>query len=80
MNTEQNKRHKNIMFWDDERGLGNSLIVTLVYGKQFSTDIGTKEHVRGFDTVKEALQAVRESVDCDCDVCKNYLDNKKVNK
>ena len=65
------------MFWDDERGLGNSLIVTLIYGKQFSTDIGTSEHVRGFDTVKEALQAVRESVDCDCDICKNNLDKKR---
>ncbi|MDI1299776.1 hypothetical protein [Methylotenera sp.] len=67
------KRHKNILYWDDERSLGNSLIVTLVYGKQFSADVGTGEHVRGFDTVKDALREVRTAVDCDCSNCKKHL-------
>jgi hypothetical protein len=67
------QRHKNIMHWDDERALGNSLIVSLIHGKQFSADIGTGEHVRGFDTVKEAMSEVRSAVDCDCNDCKKHL-------
>lgn len=63
------QRHKNILHWDDERNIGNSLIVTLVHGKQFSADVGSGEHVRGFDTVKEAMDEVRQAVDCNCASC-----------
>jgi len=67
------QRHKNILHWDDERSIGNSLIVSLIHGKQFSADIGTGEHVRGFDTVKEAMSEVRSAIDCNCNECKKYL-------
>ena len=60
-------KNKKIMFWDDERDIGNSLIVTLNYGYRFAADDG---HVRGFDTIKEAKQAVREAVHCDCEECR----------
>lgn len=69
----KSQRHKNILHWDDERSLGNSLIVSLVPGKQFSADVGTGEHVRGFDTIKEAMSEVRSAVDCSCDDCKREL-------
>jgi len=65
----QKKRHKNIQHWDDERDIGNSLIVSLIPGKQFSADVGSGEHVRGFDTVKEAMEEVRAAVDCRCQSC-----------
>lgn len=68
-NSNQQHRHKNIQHWDDERSIGNSLIVTLIKGKQFSADIGTGEHVRGFDTIKEAMSEVRSAVDCSCQSC-----------
>jgi len=42
------QRHRKIEHWDDERGIGNSLIVTLVPGYRFSEP---GEHARGFDRV-----------------------------
>lgn len=66
---QQKQRHKNILHWDDERSLGNSLIVSLIPGKQFSADVGAGEHVRGFDTVNEAMADVRSAVDCTCQAC-----------
>lgn len=61
------QRHKKIEHWDDERSIENSLIVTLKKGWYFGE---RGEHVRGFDTVKEAMQEVVESQPCDCSVCK----------
>jgi hypothetical protein len=40
--------------WDDERTLGNGIIVTLKPGHFFDDDCG----VRGFDTIREARAAV----------------------
>lgn len=47
---------EHVEFWDDERKIGNSLIVTLEPGLSFEE----REHcgVRGFDTIKAALRAV----------------------
>lgn len=59
-------KHKKVMFWDDERSIGNSLIVTLNKGWRFEE---RGEHVRGFDTVREAKQEVRGSQPCDCSDC-----------
>lgn len=58
--------------WDDERAIGNSLIVTLAYG--YSFDPNSHEGVRGFDTVKEARHAtaLRRIHKCRCEEC---LDN-----
>ena len=58
--------HK-VMFYDDERDIGNSIIVTLNYGWHFAAYPG--EHVRGFDTTREAKQAIKEAVKCDCEDC-----------
>ena len=65
-----------IMYWDDERNIGNSLIVTLNYGWHFGTGealAGDAEHVRGFDTVKDAEQAVREVSPCNCIECQKEV-------
>ena len=61
-----NKRHRWIEYWDDERSIGNSLIVTLIKGRRFSEN---GEHVRGFDTIKEAMDDVRASSKCTCKDC-----------
>jgi hypothetical protein len=60
------QRHSRILHWDDERSIGNSLIVTLAGGWKFSADPLSNEHVRGFDTVKEAMAEVRSAIPCDC--------------
>jgi hypothetical protein len=60
-------RLKKIEYWDDERSIGNSLIVTLKTGWRFKE---RAEHVRGFDTKREALAEVRSAVRCDCEQCK----------
>lgn len=59
-------KHSKIEHWDDERGIGNSLIVTLKKGWRFE-DRG--EHVRGFDTKKEAMQEVMAAQPCGCAEC-----------
>lgn len=59
-------KHAKIEFWDDERAIGNSLIVTLNRGWRFD-DVG--EHVCGFDTKREAMRAVRAAERCDCAYC-----------
>ena len=41
---------------DDERGIGNGIIVILLPGHFFYDDCG----VMGFDTVREARTAIRE--------------------
>jgi hypothetical protein len=65
-------RHKRIKHWDDERADGNSLIVTLQEGWAFypSPDEASAEHVRGFDTVAEAMARVRRTEPCSCARCK----------
>lgn len=40
--------------WDDERDIGNGIIVTLVHGAYFYDDCG----VMGFDTPKQANAAI----------------------
>ncbi len=62
-------KSKKVMHWDDERSIGNSLIVTLNYAWKFTSDALGVEHVLGFDTATEARAAVREAVPCDCPEC-----------
>ena len=60
-------KHSRIEYWDDERAIGNSLIVTLVKGWRFEEK---GEHVRGFDTKREAMAEVRAAKRCDCEQCR----------
>ena len=60
---------KKAWFWDDERSIGNSLIVTLKYGWCFEPET----HVMGFDTVKDAKEAVRDAKPCRCEECVEEL-------
>lgn len=59
-------KHRKIECVDDERDIGNSLIVTLKRGWRFE-DVG--EHVRGFDSKSEALSEVRNARPCECGDC-----------
>lgn len=61
------KSHPWVEFVDDERAIGNSLIVALHYGRSRPGNPG--EHVIGADTEAEALQEVRDSVPCRCEEC-----------
>ncbi len=46
---------KIVEHWDDERSIGNGIIVTLKAGYYFYDDCG----VMGFDTTREAREAIR---------------------
>lgn len=65
-------RHRWVKHWDDERDLGHSIIVTLIDGYAFipHADQNVAEHVDGFDTVKQALEAIRAAKPCTCQRCK----------
>jgi hypothetical protein len=69
MNLTKPKYMMRVEFWDDERGIGNSLIVTLHYG--FSFDLNDHEGVKGFDTIKEAKEGIKNSRICKCKECLN---------
>ena len=63
-------KHSKIEYWDDERNIGNGIIVTLNWGWSFEPN----EHngVQGFDLVKEAEHAVRkQTYPCHCEECKS---------
>jgi len=60
-------KHTKVEHWDDERSIGNSLIVTLKRGWAF--DPKEREHVRGFDTRREAMADIRKAQRCDCGEC-----------
>ena len=66
--------NKAIEHWDDERRIGNGIIVTLHYGWSFEP---THEGVRGFDTVREAREATRLKAlyRCRCQQCIRYSHN-----
>lgn len=61
---------KHIEYWDDERSIGNGVLVTLAYGWSFEP----REHagVRGFDTITEARrESAKKSIyPCACDICR----------
>jgi hypothetical protein len=67
-------KDKRIKWWDDERDIGNCLIVTLAHGWAFEPHDNecVAEHVRGFDTVKEArgkFRGVASARPCKCQRC-----------
>ena len=62
-----------IAFWDDERGLGNALIVTLATGWCWAEEQGA--HVQGFDTVEAVRLALRKTVPCRCASCRQDANN-----
>ena len=70
------QRHRKILHWDDERDLGNSLIVTLANGWAFDPhpDERIAQHVDGFDTVKDAMRAVRNAPACRCQRCLGLIE------
>ena len=55
-----------IRHWDDERDMGNSLIITLEKGFCFGC---SGEHVYGFDTVREAITGIKGAISCKCSTC-----------
>lgn len=61
--------HPRVEHWDDEREIGNSLIVTLRRGWRFSSDPFIPVHVEGYDTVKAAQAGVRSALPCKCERC-----------
>lgn len=63
-----------IAHWDDERGIGNSLIVSLKDGWHWAGINPTPgNHVEGFDTVKEVVDELRNTKPCECETCRKAL-------
>lgn len=64
---------KHIENADDERAIGNGVIITLAYG--FSFEGSCHEGVRGFDNFREAraASARRKIHICNCQLCKDHL-------
>lgn len=64
------KTPKHIQHWDDERSIGNGIIVTLRFGFSFEN----KRHlgVKGFDSIRDAILGTRikHIYVCDCLQCK----------
>lgn len=58
-----------VEYWDDERALGNSLIVTLKRGWKWSFDPRTPTHVEGFDRAQDARKALKSVMPCTCAEC-----------
>jgi len=63
------KRAKTHCFehYDDERNIGNGIIVTLKRGFQWGDDKNC--HVRGFDSVADLRDDLWMIRHCDCDYC-----------
>ncbi len=66
MHTLPKKYQERIAHWDDERDMGNSIIITLKDGWCFEFP---GQHVEGFDTLTSARGAVRNSKKCQCSEC-----------
>jgi hypothetical protein len=62
------KYRDRVEHWDDERALGNSLIVSLKPGWYWLAE-GEGVHVRGFDTIAEAKSDLRDTAPCCCPEC-----------
>lgn len=63
------KYRERIQHWDDERDIGNSIIVSLNKGFEFGIDSFECRHVEGFDNVKDAVAGIRNSKPCACADC-----------
>jgi hypothetical protein len=57
MSLEKLRKHPRVEIVDDERGIGNGVIVTLKKGWTF--DPAFDNRVRGEDTIREMLESVR---------------------
>lgn len=66
------KRHPKALYWDEDE---DGHFVTLKRGWAFDDNVPEGEegeacHVRGFDTVKEALAEIRRAGSCHCARCR----------
>lgn len=69
------KYRERIMHWDDERAIGNSLIVSLSDGWHWAgIDPTPGNHVEGFDNVRDVVNALRSTAPCRCDECKAAIE------
>lgn len=69
---EARKRHSKAMYWDIDQ---DGHFVTLQLGWAFSDNVAEGEsgeacHVRGFDTIKEAMADIRAAGRCHCARCR----------
>ncbi len=64
-------KHLRVLHWDDERSYGNGYIITTAYGWAFepSEDHNVAEHVKGFDTAREAKAELKWLRPCKCLRC-----------
>ena len=60
------KLREKILYWDDERDIGNGIIVTV---KGITLDPMSPTHVFGEDTVAEIKSTLESCYPCDCQEC-----------
>lgn len=70
------KYRERIMYWDDERNIGNGIIVSLEDGWRDGTDLAVC-HTLAEDMVKEMLWKLQSTEPCDCEECRAELAAKK---
>ena len=64
------KFHSRVMHWDDERNIGNYILITLDHGwRTEGTDINPNHTICAY-TIKEGVEYVRDAVSCNCKECK----------
>jgi hypothetical protein len=61
MSLEKLRKHPRVEIVDDERGIGNGVIVTLKQGWTFDTAFDNR--VRGEDTIREMLDSVKRATE-----------------
>jgi hypothetical protein len=66
LNTMAKRYMNRVQYWDTDEP--DTIIVTLHYG--YSFEHCCHEGVKGFDTAKEAREAIKNSWPCNCDQCK----------
>ena len=60
-----------VLHWDDEREMGNGLIISLKNGFAFrDNDSSNAQHVAGFDSVRDARREIAAAQRCSCAICK----------
>ena len=67
----KSKYMKKIEHWDFDEPEAPGGIITLHYGWSF--EYGCHEGVRGFDTKREAREAVKCAYRCTCSECTKYV-------
>lgn len=63
-----------LLHWDDERNIGNCILLTLAYGWRSPS---SESHTIAADNIKDAVSELRTTEPCSCDECRVGLSKVK---